>query len=53
MFSNSIAPPVVGASLEVFDMLDTDTTLLSNLARNTQHFRTEMKKAGFTILGHD
>jgi glycine C-acetyltransferase len=53
LFSNSIAPPVVGASLEVFDMLDTDTTLLPSLARNTKHFRTEMKKAGFTILGHD
>jgi glycine C-acetyltransferase len=53
LFSNSIAPPVVGASLEVFDLLDNDTTLIANLARNTEHFRSEMKKAGFTILGHD
>ncbi len=53
LFSNSIAPPVVGASLEVFDMLNESTELLDNLARNTKHFRTEMKKAGFTILGHD
>jgi glycine C-acetyltransferase len=53
LFSNSIAPPVVGASLEVFKMLDEDTSLLDNLSRNTHHFRTEMKKAGFTILGHD
>lgn len=53
LFSNSIAPPVVGASLEVFDMLNEDTSLLDKLKQNTAHFRTEMKKAGFTILGHD
>ena len=53
LFSNSIAPPVVGASLEVFKMLDEDTSLLDSLHRNTTHFRTEMKKAGFTIVGHD
>eukprot|EP00347_Sterkiella_histriomuscorum_P016330 403353603 len=53
LFSNSIAPPVVGASLEVFKMLDESTALLDSLARNTHHFRTEMKKAGFKILGHD
>ena len=53
LFSNSIAPPVVGASLEVFDMLNESTALLDSLKRNTHHFRTEMKKAGFTILGHD
>ena len=53
LFSNSIAPPVVGASLEVFDMLNESTALLDSLKRNTHHFRTEMKKAGFKILGHD
>mmetsp|Transcript_48274 Transcript_48274/g.35450 ORF Transcript_48274/g.35450 Transcript_48274/m.35450 type:complete len:301 (+) Transcript_48274:301-1203(+) len=53
LFSNSIAPPVVGASLEVFKMLNEDTSLLDNLRRNTTHFRKEMKKAGFTILGDD
>lgn len=56
LFSNSIAPPVVGASLEVFNMLDQKggegEKLISQLHRNTEHFRTEMKKAGFTILGH-
>ena len=52
LFSNSIAPPVVGASLEVFDMLDENTQLLDQLHRNTEHFRTEMTKAGFKILGH-
>lgn len=34
-------------------MLDESTALLDSLARNTKHFRTDMKKAGFTILGHD
>eukprot|EP00347_Sterkiella_histriomuscorum_P009232 403342011 len=53
LFSNSIAPPVVGASLEVFKMLEESTALLDSLARNTHHFRTEMKKAGFKVLGHD
>ena len=56
LFSNSIAPPVVGASLEVFDMLDEaggeGEKLIANLHRNTEHFRTEMNKAGFKILGH-
>lgn len=52
LFSNSIAPPVVGASLEVFKMLEESTALLDSLAANTHHFRTEMNKAGFTILGH-
>lgn len=54
LFSNSIAPPVVGASLEVFDMLDEGDgqKLLKQLHDNTHHFRTEMKKAGFNILGH-
>ena len=53
LFSNSIAPSSVGASLEVFKMLEEDTSLIDSLARNTKHFRTEMKKAGFKILGHD
>ena len=54
LFSNSIAPPVVGASLEVFDLIDEPlgAQLVSQLHRNTEHFRTEMKKAGFKILGH-
>jgi 7-keto-8-aminopelargonate synthetase-like enzyme len=54
LFSNSIAPPVVGASLEVFDMIDepVGAKLVAQLHNNTAHFRTEMKEAGFTILGH-
>jgi len=53
LFSNSIAPPIVRGSQEVFRMLNESTELLDSLRKNTRHFRTEMKKAGFEILGHD
>jgi len=53
LFSNSITPAVVGASLEVFDMLGESKDLIKNLRDNTKLFRTSMKKAGFKILGND
>lgn len=53
LFSNSIAPPVVGASLEVFDMLEESTALVDQLAANTKQFRKGIKAAGFEIAGHD
>eukprot|EP01017_Pseudomicrothorax_dubius_P026451 TRINITY_DN2951_c0_g2_i3.p1 TRINITY_DN2951_c0_g2~~TRINITY_DN2951_c0_g2_i3.p1 ORF type:complete len:325 (-),score=92.78 TRINITY_DN2951_c0_g2_i3:49-1023(-) len=53
LFSNSIAPAVVGASLKVFELLDTKPELRDSLNRNTKLFRERMKKAGFKILGHD
>jgi glycine C-acetyltransferase len=53
LFSNSIAPSLVGASLEAYKMLNESTNLVEQLQRNTVTFRTEMKKAGFKILGHD
>ena len=53
LFSNSIAPPVVGASLEVFNMLEESTALIDQLAANTKQFRQGIKAAGFTIAGHD
>ena len=53
LFSNSVAPAVIGASLEVFDMLKENQDLIRNLRTNTTLFRTQMKKAGFNILGHD
>ena len=53
LFSNSIAPPVVGASLAVFRMLNSDPeALIGNLIANTRRFREGMAKAGFRILGH-
>lgn len=53
LFSNSLAPVIVGASLKVFDLLSNDTTLRDKLEWNTNYFRTEMEKAGFDLVGAD
>ena len=53
LFSNSLAPAIVGASLKVFDLISTDTTLRDTLEWNTHYFRTEMEKAGFDLVGAD
>lgn len=53
LFSNSIAPSLVGASIEAYKLLDESTNLVEQLQRNTKQFRTGMKKAGFKIIGHD
>ena len=53
LFSNSIAPPVAGASIEVFNMLEESTELLDALKENTTRLRQGLKSAGFTIAGHD
>lgn len=53
LFSNSIAPPLVGAYLKTIDMLTTSSDLRERLNANTRLFRTSMSKAGFKILGHD
>ena len=53
LFSNSLAPPVVGASLKVFEMISKDTSLRDHLMENTKLFRQGMKKAGFEIIGND
>lgn len=53
LFSNSIAPSIVGASLEAYKMLSESQELVDTLKRNTKLFRTEMKAAGFRISGHD
>ena len=53
LFSNSIAPAVAGASIEVFKMLEESTALLDSLRANTMQFRQGLKAAGFTISGHD
>lgn len=49
LFSNTLAPSIVGASIEVFNMLSEATTLRDKLEQNTQYFRREMTKAGFDI----
>ena len=53
LFSNSLAPAIVGASLKVFDLISEDTTLRDKLEWNTNYFREEMKKAGFDLVGAD
>ncbi|RCS27782.1 glycine C-acetyltransferase [Polaribacter sp. WD7] len=53
LFSNSLAPAIVGASLKVFDLISNDTSLRDSLEWNTSYFRTEMEKAGFDLVGAD
>ena len=53
LFSNSLAPTIVGASLKVFEMISKDTSLRDKLEDNTNYFRNEMKKAGFDLVGAD
>ena len=49
LFSNTVAPSIVGASLAVFDMLKETTSLRDKLMRNTKYFREKMTAAGFDI----
>lgn len=53
LFSNSLAPAIVGASIKVFEMLATDTTLRDKLEKNTNYFKKGMKAAGFDIIDGD
>ncbi len=50
LFSNTLAPSIVGASIKVLDLLSSSTALRDKLEDNTQFFRSEMTKAGFDIL---
>lgn len=49
LFSNSLAPSIVGASIAVLDMLSQTTTLRDKLWDNTQYFRKQISEAGFDI----
>lgn len=49
LFSNSLAPSIVGASIAVIDMLSETTALRDKLWENTAYFRNEITKAGFEI----
>ena len=53
LFSNTLAPAIVGASNKVLDMLSDSTELRDKLENNTQRFRTGMKAAGFDMLDGD
>lgn len=53
LFSNSLAPSIVGASIKVFELLSKDTSLRDKLESNTNYFKSEMKTAGFDIVEGD
>lgn len=53
LFSNSLAPAIVGASIKVFELLEKDTTLRDKLEWNTNYFKEGMKNAGFDIIDGD
>ena len=49
LFSNSLAPSIIGASLEVFKMLKEDNSIHDRLVENVNYFRDKMMAAGFDI----
>lgn len=53
LFSNSLAPGIVGASIKVFDLIEKDTSLRDKLETNTNYFRSKMEEAGFDLVGAD
>jgi glycine C-acetyltransferase len=53
LFSNTIAPPIVAASLKVFEMLEASTALADRVKENSGYFRDAMSQTGFTIAGKD
>lgn len=50
LFSNTVAPSIVGASIKVLDILNESTQLRDKLEENTKYFRSEMTQAGFDII---
>jgi len=50
LFSNSVAPPIVAASLQVLDLVSESEELRSHLRANTEFFREAMTREGFTLL---
>ena len=53
LFSNSVAPPIVAASLAVLDLLDTSADLRARLRDNTAWFRARLIELGFDVLAGD
>lgn len=53
LFSNSLAPAIVGASIKVFDMLANDTSLRDQLEWNTNYFKKGLIEAGFDVIDGD
>ncbi len=53
LFSNSLAPAIVGGTLKVLEMLTESTELQDKVTKNASYFRTKMLDAGFTIVPGD
>lgn len=53
LFSNSLAPAIVGASIKVFELLEKDTTLRDKLEWNTNYFKEGLRKAGIDFINGD
>jgi glycine C-acetyltransferase len=53
LFSNSLAPSIVGASIKVFDILSSSTALRDKLEENTAYFKNKIIAAGFDIKAGD
>tara|TARA_Y100001949_G_C15986930_1_gene331076 strand:+ start:1297 stop:2484 length:1188 start_codon:yes stop_codon:yes gene_type:complete len=53
LFSNTLAPSIVGASLKVFDIIENDNSLIKKLHENTRYFRGKMTALGFDITEGD
>jgi glycine C-acetyltransferase len=49
-FSNTVPPPVVTASIAAIDLIENDPSIVNRLRENTDYFRREIVRAGFTIL---
>ncbi|CAI4223827.1 unnamed protein product [Auanema sp. JU1783] len=53
LFSNSLAPSIVGSSIKVLDLLMNDPSFIGSLQTNVQRFRSKMNALGFTVLGNE
>nr|SHO03540.1 2-amino-3-ketobutyrate coenzyme A ligase [Moritella viscosa] len=53
LFSNSVAPAIVAASIRVIEMMEEGHELRAKVKSNAEHFRREMSAAGFTLAGAD
>src|SRR5699024_5354397 len=53
LFSNSLAPPIVAATLKALDKVENGGALRDRVWANVSHFRTDMERAGFTLGGAD
>ena len=51
LFSNTLAPAIVGASLKAIELIQKDITIIDNLKKNTNFFREKISKLGFDIKG--